>query len=200
TQDGNGALVYAQIPDDDLVLSVRASVQNRFGVFPNVPVSADVVRYEDTISGETWIMNVKVIPFGDYADGRLLLVTGVPREDIFGRVDAARNRSIGVAAGISAAVIVVVSVIFVLVVLPLARLAQAMETLTQLDFATLENGNLLEARSFIWELFQVQRTFSTMVKAFAGGIKKNRELANRTELTTSLLNTPSAAKTQQSGF
>ncbi|KAJ3273886.1 hypothetical protein HK104_004216 [Borealophlyctis nickersoniae] len=85
------------------------------------------------------------------------------------------------------------AIIFIMVAYPLAQLARAMKTLTNLDFASLEKSKVLENRSLLLEartkrsnittrcgLYNVQVTFSTMVKAFAGGIKKNKEMMTRT--------------------
>ncbi|KAJ3170400.1 hypothetical protein HDU88_009029 [Geranomyces variabilis] len=51
-----------------------------------------------------------------------------------------------------------------------------MGLLTSLDFTSLHKGDILEQKSAITEIRNVQGTFSTMVKAFAGGIKQNRDL------------------------
>ncbi|KAJ3161818.1 hypothetical protein HDU86_006589 [Geranomyces michiganensis] len=54
-----------------------------------------------------------------------------------------------------------------------------MATLTKLDFHTLESSGTLDSRSWVWELRQVQVVFATMVKAFAGAIKKNRAFVQK---------------------
>lgn len=109
----------------------------------------------------------------------LLVVSAIPRSDIFGKLDAARQRSIAVSVGVSVAMGVLASGIFFLLVLPLFRLARSMQVLTKLDFSQLESSGMLDERSWIWELYNVQTTFATMVRAFAGAIKKNKQMMGR---------------------
>lgn len=47
---------------------------------------------------------------------------------------------------------VLISLVYIAVVLPLMHLAKAMKTLTKLDFGTLEESNILNERSWIWEV------------------------------------------------
>ncbi|KAI8916760.1 hypothetical protein DFJ77DRAFT_354148 [Powellomyces hirtus] len=111
-----------------------------------------------------------------YEEENILLVATLPRSEIYGVIDKARHRSTAVSVGIMAGMSLLVSALFVVAVLPLFKLAREMAQLTKLDFGTLEESGALEQRSFLWELRKVQATFATMVKAFAGAIKKNKEM------------------------
>ncbi|KAJ3156085.1 hypothetical protein HDU86_004053 [Geranomyces michiganensis] len=95
---------------------------------------------------------------------------------IFARIDSAQKKSIGLAIGLSIGIGMLMALLFALIVTPLRRLAHAMGLLTTLDFTSLHKGDILEQKSAISEIRNVQGTFSTMVKAFAGGIKQNRDL------------------------
>ncbi|KAJ3283033.1 hypothetical protein HK104_010585 [Borealophlyctis nickersoniae] len=185
TNVGGGNVQYQQLADDNVTLALKTSVYRRFATFANVPASG-VYSYEDTVVGsDPWIINLSVVNMSTYASDNLLLVAALPRSEIYGVVDAARKRSTGVAIGISVAMAVAVSCVYVAVVIPLLRLAKAMGMLTKLDFQTLENSTILDARSNIWELRKVQMTFATMVKAFAGGIKKNKDMVAKNIATAS---------------
>ncbi|KAJ3299844.1 hypothetical protein HK104_006581 [Borealophlyctis nickersoniae] len=161
---------------DNFTIQLRDSVHRRFGNFSNA-AGLGLNTYEDSIDDETrWIINLSPLNFSVYTDtDSVLVVAAVPRREIFGAIDNAKKRSTTVIIAISVAMGVLVCGVFVAVALPLMRLAKAMGVLTNLDFATLEDSRILEANSTIWELYNVQRTFSTMVKAFAGGIKQNKE-------------------------
>ncbi|KAJ3284779.1 hypothetical protein HK104_009774 [Borealophlyctis nickersoniae] len=165
---------------DNFTLALRDSVYNRFGNF-NMAVGNGFNSYVDSVDGgEPWIINMSPVNFSTYVDtDSVLVVAAIPRKDLFGVIDAAKKRSTSTVIGISVAMGVLVTSVFVAVALPLMKLAKAMGVLTNLDFAQLEESKVMDGNSLIWELYNVQTTFSTMVKAFAGGIKKNKEMVNR---------------------
>ncbi|KAJ3285703.1 hypothetical protein HK104_009367 [Borealophlyctis nickersoniae] len=177
----NGTWMYKTAPLDNTTLALRDSLFRRFGSF-QAAATSNVSSYEDVIGGtDTWIINLSLANMSSYADtDSVLLVAALPRSEIYGVIEAARKRSLGVSIGISVAMAVFVSGVYLAVVLPLLKLSKAMGLLTKMDFQSLENSTILDARSVIWELRKVQTTFSTMVKAFAGGIKKNRDMVART--------------------
>ncbi|KAI8996152.1 hypothetical protein BC832DRAFT_303027 [Gaertneriomyces semiglobifer] len=169
----DGSALFDTIEPDALTLALRESVYRKYNTFGDA-ASASPSFYEDAIEGsDPWIIGSTIASMSDYPDESLLLVAAVHRSEIFGAVDAARSHSMKISIGIAAAVAVLVSCVYIAVVLPLTRLAKAMETLTKLDFGTLEQSNVLESRSYIWELRKVQVTFATMVKAL------NKALAQR---------------------
>ncbi|KAJ3177514.1 hypothetical protein HDU85_005884 [Gaertneriomyces sp. JEL0708] len=169
----DGSALFDIIEPDKLTLALRESVYRKYNTFGDA-ASTSPSFYEDVVEGsDPWIIGSTIASMSDYSDESLLLVAAVPRSEIFGAVDAARSRSMKLSIGIAVAVAVLISCVYIAVVLPLTRLATAMETLTKLDFGTLEKSNVLESRSYIWELRKVQVTFATMVKAL------NKALAQR---------------------
>ncbi|KAJ3132358.1 hypothetical protein HDU90_007419 [Geranomyces variabilis] len=98
---------------------------------------------------------------------------------IYAPIDSANKKSLGLAIGLSVGIGMLMALLFALIVTSLRRLAHAMGLLTSLDFASLHKGDILEQKSAISEIRNVQHTFSTMVKAFAGGIKQNRDLQSQ---------------------
>ncbi|KAI8918679.1 hypothetical protein DFJ77DRAFT_456502 [Powellomyces hirtus] len=119
---------------------------------------------------------------------KVLIVVALPRDEIYGKIDAARSRSRAAAVGISVGVTFVIAGIFALAMLPLFSLARQMEALTKLDFGKLESSGALDKRSWVWELRKVQIVFGTMVKAFAGAIKKNKQMVSKQGPSSSVSN------------
>ncbi|KAJ3263173.1 hypothetical protein HK104_006679, partial [Borealophlyctis nickersoniae] len=81
-------ITFIQVPDDPVALSVRQSVVDRFGGFEGVVAEMErsggtggLVRYEDVVGGSVWNVNLKIISFSAYPDGRLLLLVAVPHDD-----------------------------------------------------------------------------------------------------------------------
>ncbi|KAJ3298627.1 hypothetical protein HK104_010497 [Borealophlyctis nickersoniae] len=175
----NGALKYAELQNDTFTNAVRSSLLTNFGNYSNV-IKSGLTYYEDQLMGDTYLIGFTTAAFSTYTEtDSLLVVAAVPRSEIFGKLDAARKRSIAVSVGVSVAMGVLASGIFLLLVLPLFRLARSMQMLTKLDFSQLESSGMLGERSWIWELYNVQTTFATMVRAFAGAIKKNKQMVGR---------------------
>ncbi|KAJ3172275.1 hypothetical protein HDU87_008136 [Geranomyces variabilis] len=174
-------LTYAQVlagnvSSDDLSQAIRAEVRARYPSIAAIKAQGSGQNFAATVMGASWIIQVDSVTFTEYSQDVLGLVVAIPRKAIFSKIDSAKSRSIGIAAGLSVGIALIMAVIFALIVTPLRHLAKAMGMLTQMDFAALDNGKILEEQSYISEIRGVQNSFSTMVKAFAGGIKKNREL------------------------
>ncbi|KAJ3154020.1 hypothetical protein HDU89_008889 [Geranomyces variabilis] len=176
-------LTYTQVlggqkSEDDLSQALRAEVRSRYADIAAIQAQGPGQNFEATVMGSSWIIQVGNVTLTDYSQDVLGLVVAIPHSAVFSKIDSAKSRSIGIAAGLSVGIALIMAVIFALVVTPLRHLAKAMGMLTQMDFAALDNGRILEEQSYISEIRGVQNSFSTMVKAFAGGIKKNRELAH----------------------
>ncbi|KAI8817825.1 uncharacterized protein EV422DRAFT_540115 [Fimicolochytrium jonesii] len=164
---------------DALTLALQATVRSKFGTFDDV-ASVKPTRYEDVeIIGYpgSWILLTKRISVSTFPDQDNVLVLAIPREVVYGATDAAWKKAIRVSIGVAVALAVVSAIVFVFAVLPLFKLARAMAVVTTLDFSTLEESNVLDERSVFSEIRRVQIVFSTMVKAFAGAIKKNKEMS-----------------------
>ncbi|KAJ3156630.1 hypothetical protein HDU86_003854 [Geranomyces michiganensis] len=170
-------VLAGQQSTDDLSQAIRAQVRARYATIAAIQAQGPGQLFEATVMGASWIIQVDSVTFTEYAQDVLGLVVAIPHSAIFYKIDIAKKRSVGIAAGLSVGIALIMAVIFALIVTPLRHLAQAMGLLTQMDFAALDNGKILEERSYISEIRGVQSSFSTMVKAFAGGIKRNRELA-----------------------
>ncbi|KAI8906132.1 hypothetical protein DFJ77DRAFT_478396 [Powellomyces hirtus] len=170
-----GKIQYALAKVDAMTLELRDLLVARYGNFTQaVAAVADKPSFELFLAGERWIVNLGVAQLSTY--DQALLVAALPRSEVYGVIEKASSRSRAISIGISAAMAVVVAAIFVLVVLPLGTLARQMDQLTKLNFGTLEASGALDRRSWVWELRQVQTVFATMVKAFAGAIKKNKSM------------------------
>ncbi|KAJ3143589.1 hypothetical protein HDU90_000352 [Geranomyces variabilis] len=183
-----GVVSYGDPSPDPVAIAfqdvVRARYSTPFGTNPlkaNLAAAYATVQaepsYEIDFAGTRWIINVDIVGLGtyDYA----LLVLAIPRSEVYGEIDRARTRARGISIGVSVGMAVVIGGIFVLVVLPLSDLVREMAMLTKLDFGTLECSGALDNRSWVWEIRHVQVVFATMVKAFAGAIKKNRAMVNK---------------------
>ncbi|TPX60247.1 hypothetical protein PhCBS80983_g01920 [Powellomyces hirtus] len=174
----NGVLTFASAKADEHTLQLRAALIERFGTFAVAKAATQTSpSFRIEMDGETWIVGMTLAAMGTYDSA--LLVAAIPRSEVYGRIDAASSKSRGITIGIAVGMSIVVCGIFVMVVLPLAALARQMEDLTKLNFGNLESSGALDKRSFILELRRVQIVFATMVKAFAGAIKKNKALVNK---------------------
>ncbi|KAJ3185806.1 hypothetical protein HDU85_001174 [Gaertneriomyces sp. JEL0708] len=153
--------------------AVGTALRDYFDGYSNIPSSTtEITRFEQKINSKKWIINLESVA----ADpSEWILVVAMPRADFFGNVDKTRKTSVGIAAGIGVLGAVLSAILSFIVLRPLARLAHSMKQLTKFDFSSLEGG-ALDARSHILEIRKLQQTFSTMVNAFAAGIRKNKAL------------------------
>ncbi|KAJ3121411.1 hypothetical protein HK098_003672 [Nowakowskiella sp. JEL0407] len=125
-------------------------------------------------NGARWMTVVSKVQFE--TPDVFYLVVAIPRKDFFGLVDSSIQQGITVSSIFAALGIVVGLGIIVGVLLPLRKLKKNIEKVTDFDFTLLSTGGL-EENSVFSEVKAVQRTFNVMVKAFAGAIRRNRELA-----------------------
>ncbi|KAJ3149092.1 hypothetical protein HDU86_007035 [Geranomyces michiganensis] len=135
-----------------------------------------ITKSEVVIAGTRWIMMSQAMHMNSYTDQDLLLITAIPRADVYGSIDHSRTQALSISLGIASGMAVVSVILFILIVIPLFKLARAMGILTKLDFGQLEKSHILDDRSFIWEVRKVQEVFGLMVKAFAGGLKRNKAM------------------------
>ncbi|KAJ3162530.1 hypothetical protein HDU88_006689 [Geranomyces variabilis] len=171
------ALTQGVGSNETLSQSLRAAVLSKYGTYSAMAADPTLgTSFEAQVEGETWILLVDRVKLSGYDSDQLVVVLAVPHASIFSRIDSAQKKSLGVAIGLSIGIGILMALFFAVIVTPLRRLAHAMGLLTSMDFASLHKGTVLEQKSAITEIREVQRTFSTMVKAFAGGIKQNRDL------------------------
>ncbi|KAJ3023005.1 hypothetical protein HKX48_004628 [Thoreauomyces humboldtii] len=184
-RQADGSVLYGQPAVDPLTAAFQVEMSKKYLLaFECNPFSPQIAQatkileanptYELSVSGTTWIVNVDIVLLGtnDYA----LLMLAVPRTTVYGEIDRARAKAQALSIGISCAMAFIVAGVFVLVVLPLSALVRQMTQLTKFDFGSLESSGALDKRSWVWELRQVQIVFAMMVKAFAGAIKKNKDI------------------------
>ncbi|KAJ3154627.1 hypothetical protein HDU89_007865 [Geranomyces variabilis] len=166
--------------NETLSQSLRAAVIAKYGTYSGLVADPNLGKsFEAQVEGNTWILLVDRVQFTTYDADQIVVVLAVPRASIYSPIDAANKKSLGLAIGLSVGIGMLMALLFALIVTPLRRLAHAMGLLTSLDFASLHKGDILEQKSAISEIRNVQHTFSTMVKAFAGGIKQNRDLQSQ---------------------
>ncbi|KAJ3144978.1 hypothetical protein HDU86_001318 [Geranomyces michiganensis] len=190
TMDQYNSPKYNRPTEDATTGVLRLAVKERF---PTMQLASDAgqarVSFEHDMDGKRYITMLGIAKLAQ--NYRLLVVVSLPRGElsstcyyiiiaqIYGRIDAASSRSRATSIGIAVGVTTAIAAIFVLAVLPLFNLAKQMEELTKLNFGTLETSGALDKRSWVWELRKVQIVFGTMVKAFAGAIKKNKSMHQR---------------------
>ncbi|KAJ3179191.1 hypothetical protein HDU87_003150 [Geranomyces variabilis] len=172
---------YAQVLNgsnstETLSESIRAAVLVRYGDYDALAGRAGDT-FEVSINGQTYFLLAGTVKLTAYEENELVLVIAIPRSTIFSEIDSAQTHSMVIAVCLSTGLAVVMALVFALILAPLRHMAKAMGLLTQLNFGALENGKILDESSYISEIRAVQSSFSTMVLAFAGGIRKNRELA-----------------------
>ncbi|KAJ3129925.1 hypothetical protein HK098_007679 [Nowakowskiella sp. JEL0407] len=126
--------------------------------------------------GNQWIVAVSKVNFGTPED--FYLVLGIPRNDFFGLVDGSIRTGITLSSVFTLMGVLIGIFVTLGILWPLRRLTNNMKLVTKFDFSMLSSGGL-EEKSFFREIQVVQRTFNVMVKAFAGAIQRNRELASR---------------------
>ncbi|KAJ3318257.1 hypothetical protein HDU76_000881 [Blyttiomyces sp. JEL0837] len=162
-----------------IIRGASKSLQSQYGTLSNLPNTTSQML---NIAGDTWIVNTATM-YTPHSGQPYQIFLCVLRSDYYGASEAAFKKAL-----IIAIVLTVVGLIFVVglgyfAVRPLQSLVVSMQTLTHFDFSVLENGDLTN-RSLIKEIYQVENTFITMVKAFAAAIRNNKELTSRNRTTS----------------
>ncbi|KAJ3175138.1 hypothetical protein HK101_010742 [Irineochytrium annulatum] len=103
---------------------------------------------------------------------------------MFAKMDEAERRGIVVASAVAAAGLLCTALITFLALRPVGAMAKNMTQLTKFDFSLLEKG-VLDKRSLLSEIREAETAFDTMVKAFAGAIRRNKQLIDNRKDTSS---------------
>ncbi|KAI8825564.1 uncharacterized protein EV422DRAFT_513346 [Fimicolochytrium jonesii] len=178
TFDASGNPKYGTAAVDERTAKLRLEVMQKFPtIAAATAAAAQQASFEIDLDNKRFITTLGMAQLA--FNYKVLVVVTLPRDEIYGKIDAARTKSSTTSIGISIGVTLAIAGIFVVAVLPLFSLAKQMEGLTKLDFGTLESSGALDARSWVWELRKVQIVFGTMVKAFAGAIKKNKAMMGK---------------------
>ncbi|KAJ3085839.1 hypothetical protein HK102_013787 [Quaeritorhiza haematococci] len=177
TCDINQRIDRANRTFDSISEGVRTELNTIYNSsFTSIPVNMPQI-WERRINGTDFIISVMALNLTKV--DKYILATVVPREDVFGQIDAANRNTIIIFVAVTIGVVVAFTPLMWMILRPLHKLAVAMDRLTQFEFSALENGTLLDIRSFVTEIANIQSAFRTMVKAFAGGIRTNRLIINR---------------------
>ncbi|KAJ3153290.1 hypothetical protein HDU89_000921 [Geranomyces variabilis] len=188
--------VFTMTTVDPLTLAFQQYLKDNYQSNFFAIATSNITTSEVVIAGTRWvspgmlsclslkekttfdIMLTQAMHMSSYSDQDYLLVTAIPRSDVYGSIDHSRTQALSISLGIASGMAVLSVILFILVVIPLFKLARAMGILTKLDFGQLEKSNVLDDRSFIWEVRKVQEVFGLMVKAFAGGLKRNKAMVS----------------------
>ncbi|TPX46959.1 hypothetical protein SeMB42_g01801 [Synchytrium endobioticum] len=105
-----------------------------------------------------------------------LMISAIPRSDVFAVVDAG-NIYVSVSAAVISVVGTVLSLALAIAVTrPLRVLQRAMEQAKSFQFQEIRENQYLKKRSMLAELASMQDTFNVMLKKFAEGIQANKSL------------------------
>ncbi|KAJ3086177.1 hypothetical protein HK102_013446 [Quaeritorhiza haematococci] len=160
---------------DSVVEELRNILQRTYGSVDSISTATPQMNTA-VIAGVTYIYGV--MSWNVTTTDRWGVAVLAPREQIFGDIDRANKDAIIVVVVVTLGVVLIIGGVMWWIVTPLSTLAQAMKRLTVFDFAALQEGKLLDVRSFVAEISYIQETFGTMVRAFAGGIRTNKLLVN----------------------
>ncbi|KAJ3085439.1 hypothetical protein HK102_014167 [Quaeritorhiza haematococci] len=165
---------------DSIAENVRTDLKTLYGSYANIPTTPQILyrRINDT----DFVVSVSAFNLTEV--DTYILAAVVPYDQVFGNIDRANGNSIIIFIVVTVGVVSISGVAMWFSLKPLYTLSVAMESLTRFDFAVLEEGKLLDVRSFIMEIAHIQTTFSVMVKAFAGGIRSNRMLVGPSSAVT----------------
>ncbi|KAJ3084928.1 hypothetical protein HK102_000505 [Quaeritorhiza haematococci] len=175
------ALIVANRTQESVFLSLGS---------PSAIPSTSPILYDHTFGTVNLVYGA--VAFNVTRSDKWIMCSVTFREEIYGRIEEGNRKVLIIVAVVAVGVFLASGLgMWGLAVRPLNRLAIAMDRLTVFDFATLENGDLLNVQSLIREIYVIQKTFSMMVKAFAGGIRSNRALQKQTQSPGTSLNSSS---------
>ncbi|KAJ3279271.1 hypothetical protein HK104_001606 [Borealophlyctis nickersoniae] len=164
--------LFVESPDPR-ISNVGLAVQALYGNVTQVPINAEqLLTASYDINGEPWFITTRYFTALPY---NWIMVVAIPRRDFFARIDSSQKTGTIVAAVVAVGGALLVSMAAFAALRPLHALSTSMKQLTKFDFSSLEGG-ILDNRSFVREIRNLQETFSAMVNAFSVSIRKNRAL------------------------
>ncbi|KAJ3085327.1 hypothetical protein HK102_000112, partial [Quaeritorhiza haematococci] len=146
---------------DGVVVDLRTTLMQRYSSTMQISGTPQVA--EAVFDGVNYVYTI--MSFNVTTTDRYTIAVLAPRDQIYGDIDKANRDAIIVVSVVTIGVAALVGLLMWSIVRPLGTLSLAMERLTSFDFAALESGTLLDVRSYVTEIFNIQDTFSTMVKA-----------------------------------
>ncbi|KAI8807859.1 hypothetical protein BJ742DRAFT_894738 [Cladochytrium replicatum] len=124
-------------------------------------------------NGEYWATIALRIRGGTTDD--FAIVVAIPKSQFTQNINASKTRGTTTAVIIACVTSLLGVGLTLIAAWPLKKMTKNMELATKLDFSMLEGGKFDEGSTFL-EIRNLQRTFNTMIKAFAGAIKSNKKL------------------------
>ncbi|KAJ3167224.1 hypothetical protein HK101_011807 [Irineochytrium annulatum] len=144
----------------------------QYGSYGAVPAATNLQFIN--VGRPQWLMGTSALTMPTTSQTyQLVLLT--PRVDFYGATDAARVKSLVISCSVAAVGVGLTILLGYLATQPLNKLAMNMKQLTRFDFSALENGRLASS-SIVAEIRDVEIAFRVMVGAFAGAVRKNKEL------------------------
>ncbi|KAI8800124.1 hypothetical protein BJ742DRAFT_780716 [Cladochytrium replicatum] len=158
------------------LLSYYGGGVSKFPYFNSTTFKADSVINDFVVpsdNGNVWATTAVRLRSGIRDD--FALVVAMPRSQFTRDIDASKTKGTILAILFAVLGLVMGVALTLLATWPLKTMTKNMEKATKLDFSMLESGKFNESNFFL-EIRNMQRTFNTMIKAFAGAIKNNRNL------------------------
>ncbi|KAJ3086039.1 hypothetical protein HK102_013571 [Quaeritorhiza haematococci] len=157
---------------DSVVSSLQTALKTRFLSAPFNTTGNTTLQFTESFNGTQYIIGFA--SWNVTAYDRWTLAVMAPREQVYGPIDSANQRATIVVVVVTVGVLLTSGAAMFVIVRPLGAVAAAMKRLTNFDFTVLEGGNLMHVNSLVAEIAYIQDTFTTMVRAFAGGIRTNK--------------------------
>ncbi|KAI8809172.1 hypothetical protein BJ742DRAFT_805294 [Cladochytrium replicatum] len=165
--------VAATSANDTVIAQLSQLIKTQTNSFTSFSSLVGALYRTTLSSGDQWTYSVA--PLTVASTSPLYLIAAIPRRDYFASIDDAQRSSIIVTSvfGIASMVIVVLAIIGI--TFPVRKLTAEMAKVANFDFSMLERGFFVE-NSLFSEIRNMQSTFNTLVKAFAGAIKRNKAM------------------------
>ncbi|KAI8812673.1 hypothetical protein BJ742DRAFT_28268 [Cladochytrium replicatum] len=165
--------VAAASSNDTIIAQLSQIVKTQTNSFTSTGSLVGKLYRTALSSGDQWTYSVA--PLTVASTSPLYLIAAIPRRDYFASIDDAQRSAIIVTTvfGIVSMLVVVLAIIGI--TFPVRKLTTEMVNVAKFDFSMLERGFFVEDSLFS-EIRNMQSTFNTLVKAFAGAIKRNKAM------------------------
>ncbi|KAJ3089966.1 hypothetical protein HK102_005041 [Quaeritorhiza haematococci] len=134
---------------DSIVVELMEGLRQEYKSTEKIPKAPQLK--EVTFQGVRYVYGV--MSWNVTSTDRWGIAVLAPREQIYGDIDRANNNAIIVVTVVTCGVVAIIGLIMWWVLRPLGKLAQGMERLTVFEFSALEDGNLLNIRSVVTEVW-----------------------------------------------
>ncbi|KAI8803752.1 hypothetical protein BJ742DRAFT_484956 [Cladochytrium replicatum] len=187
--DGNKSMVVIDKVSDPIIADIGAALLSHYGGGVSKMPYFNASQFKDTTAnlinefpiasdnGEIWATTAFRLRAG--SKDNFALVVSLPKSQFSAAINQSQEHGMIIAALLASLGSIVGVVFTVLAVWPLKKIIKNMSKATKMDFSMLKDGKFDEGNVFI-EIRSLQRTFNTMIKAFAGAIKANQKLQSAT--------------------